>query len=109
MKGVQDSFTQFARLAAAAGSDCEDRVMEEQAMGEAVDVESAVYCWRRSGVFWRMQASLGLACPSSAPPVDAAFSSPLFSSPYLRLRGALQMKSRSLRYHPPRLRRIAVF
>ena len=78
-------------------------------MGEAVDVESAVYCWRRSGVFWRMQASLGLACPSSAPPVDAAFSSPLFSSPYLRLRGALQIKSRSLRYHPPRLRRIAVF
>ena len=65
MKGVQDSFTQFARLAAAAGSDCEDRVMEEQAMGEAVDVESAVYCWRRSGIFWRMQASLGLACRSS--------------------------------------------
>ena len=25
-----------------------------EALGEAVDVDSAVYCWRRSGVFWRM-------------------------------------------------------
>ena len=33
-----------------------------QALGEAVDVDSEVYCWRRSGVFWRMRASLGLAC-----------------------------------------------
>ena len=78
-------------------------------MGEAVDVDSAVDCWRQSGVFWRMRASLGLACPSSAPPVDAAFSSPLFSLPYLVERGALQMKLRSLRYHTPRLCRIAVF
>ena len=29
---------------------------------EAVDVDSEAYCWRRSGFFWRMRASLGLAC-----------------------------------------------
>ena len=33
-----------------------------RALGEAVDVDSEAYCWRRSGVFWRMRASLGLAC-----------------------------------------------
>ena len=33
-----------------------------QALGKAVDVDSEVYYWRRSGVFWRMRASLGLAC-----------------------------------------------
>ena len=27
-----------------------------QAMGEAVDVDSAFYCWRRSGKFWRMHS-----------------------------------------------------
>ena len=35
-------------------------------MGEAVDVDSAVYCWRGRGVFWRMRASLGLACAQTA-------------------------------------------
>ena len=29
---------------------------------EAIDDESDAYCWRRSGFFWRMRASLGLAC-----------------------------------------------
>ena len=33
-----------------------------QALGEAVDVDSEVYCWRLSWVFWRMRASPGLAC-----------------------------------------------
>ena len=33
-----------------------------EALGEAVDVDSEAYCRRRSGVFWRMRASLGLAC-----------------------------------------------
>ena len=37
-----------------------------EAMGEAVDVVSAVYCWRRGGIFWRMRASLGLACAQAA-------------------------------------------
>ena len=31
-------------------------------MDEAIDVDSEAYCWRRSGFFWRMRASLGLAC-----------------------------------------------
>ena len=29
---------------------------------EAIDEDSEAYCWRRSGFFWRMRASLGLAC-----------------------------------------------
>ena len=29
---------------------------------EVLDVDSEAYCWRRSGFFWRMRASLGLAC-----------------------------------------------
>ena len=29
---------------------------------DQADVDSEAYCWRRSGVFWRMRASLGLAC-----------------------------------------------
>ena len=33
-----------------------------QALGESIDVESEVYCRRRSGNFWRMRAALGLAC-----------------------------------------------
>ena len=33
-----------------------------QALDEAIDVDSEAYCWRRSGFFWRMRASLGLAC-----------------------------------------------
>ena len=33
---------------------------------EAVDVDSEVYCWRRSGDFLRMRASLGLACAQAA-------------------------------------------
>ena len=32
-----------------------------ETLGEAVDVDSEAYCWRRSGFFWRMRASLGLA------------------------------------------------
>ena len=32
---------------------------------EAVDVDSEVYCWRRSGDFWRMRASLCLAACNS--------------------------------------------
>ena len=27
-----------------------------------IDDDSEAYCWRRSGFFWRMRASLGLAC-----------------------------------------------
>ena len=37
-----------------------------EAIGEAFDVESEVYCRRRSGNFWRMRASLGLACAQAA-------------------------------------------
>ena len=37
-----------------------------EALGEAFDVDSEVYCWRRSGIFWRMRASLGLACAQAA-------------------------------------------
>ena len=33
-----------------------------EALDEAIDVDSEAYCWRRSGFFWRMRASLGLAC-----------------------------------------------
>ena len=33
-----------------------------RALDEAIDVDSEAYCWRRSGFFWRMRASLGLAC-----------------------------------------------
>ena len=33
-----------------------------RALDEAIDVDSEAYCWRRSGVFWRMRACLGLAC-----------------------------------------------
>ena len=33
-----------------------------RALDEAIDVDSKAYCWRRSGFFWRMRASLGLAC-----------------------------------------------
>ena len=35
-------------------------------LGEEVDVDSEIYCWRRSGVFWRIRASLGLACGQAA-------------------------------------------
>ena len=31
-------------------------------LDEVIDVDSEAYCWRRSGFFWRMRASLGLAC-----------------------------------------------
>ena len=37
-----------------------------EALGEASDVESEVYCRRRSGNFWRMRAALGLACAQAA-------------------------------------------
>ena len=33
-----------------------------RALDEANDVDQESYCWRRSGFFWRMRASLGLAC-----------------------------------------------
>ena len=32
-----------------------------QALGDEVDVDSEVYCWRRSGFFWRMLSHAG--CP----------------------------------------------
>ena len=38
----------------------------KEAFGEAFDVKSEVYCRRRSGIFWRMRASLGLACAQAA-------------------------------------------
>ena len=31
-------------------------------LNEVLDDDSEAYCWRRSGFFWRMRASLGLAC-----------------------------------------------
>ena len=31
-------------------------------LNQALDDDSEAYCWRRSGFFWRMRASLGLAC-----------------------------------------------
>ena len=37
-----------------------------EALGEAIDVESEVYCRRRSGNFSRMRAALGLACAQAA-------------------------------------------
>ena len=39
-----------------------------QALGEEVDVHSAVYCRRQRRIegFWRMRASLGLACAQAA-------------------------------------------
>ena len=33
-----------------------------RALDEAIDVDSEAYCWRWNGFFWRMRASLGLAC-----------------------------------------------
>ena len=33
-----------------------------RARHEVIDDDSEAYCWRRSGFFWRMRASLGLAC-----------------------------------------------
>ena len=33
-----------------------------QALGEEVDADSEVYCWRRSVFFRRMRATLGSAC-----------------------------------------------
>ena len=33
-----------------------------RARHEVLDDDSEAYCWRRSGFFWRMRASLGLAC-----------------------------------------------
>ena len=36
------------------------------ALGEAIDVESEVYCRRRSRNSWRMRAALGLACAQAA-------------------------------------------
>jgi hypothetical protein len=33
-----------------------------RALDEAIDADSEACCWRRSGFFWRMRASLSLAC-----------------------------------------------
>ena len=33
-----------------------------RALDEAIDVDSEAYCGRRNGYFWRMRASLGIAC-----------------------------------------------
>ena len=35
------------------------------ALGEAIDIDSEAYCLRRSGFFWCMRASLGLACANA--------------------------------------------
>ena len=59
------------------------------ALGEAIDVESEVYCRRRSGNFCRMRAALGLACYDST-----------------SLSVCLEVTVTSL--HPPRLCRIAI-
>ena len=45
-----------------------------EALGEAVDVDSEAYCWRRSGVFWCMRASLGLACAQATTLCTQVFS-----------------------------------
>ena len=43
--------------------------------GEAFDVDSDVYCWRRSGNFWRMRASLFLVWRARKPQPSALRSS----------------------------------
>ena len=37
-----------------------------RALDEAIDVDSEAYGWRRSGFFWCMRASLGLACAQAS-------------------------------------------
>ena len=54
-------------------------------LGEAVDVDSEAYCWRWSGFFWRMRASLGLACAQATTLCTQVFG---------------QARSRSLQYKP---------
>ena len=49
-----------------------------EALGEAVDVDSEAYCWRRSGVFWRMRASFGLACAQATTVLSLRFLKKLF-------------------------------
>ena len=33
-----------------------------RALDKVIDADSEAYCWRRNGFFWRMRASLRLAC-----------------------------------------------
>ena len=40
---------------------------------EVIDDASEAYCWRRSGFFWRMRASLGLACAQATTLVSQVF------------------------------------
>ena len=49
-----------------------------EALGEALDVDSEAYCWRRSGVFWRMRASFGLACAQATTVLSLRFLKKLF-------------------------------
>ena len=49
-----------------------------EALGESVDVDSEAYCWRRSGVFWRMRASFGLACAQATTVLSLRFLKKLF-------------------------------
>ena len=50
-------------------------------LDEAIDADSEAYCWRRSGFFWRMRASLGLACAQAT-----TLSSQVFGKGNLRSR-----------------------
>ena len=52
-----------------------------RALDEAIDADSEAYCWRRSGFFWRMRASLGLACAQAT-----TLSSQVFGKGNLRSR-----------------------
>ena len=40
---------------------------------EVIADDSEAYCWRRSGFFWRMRASLGLACAQATTLVSQVF------------------------------------
>ena len=109
-----------------------------RALDEAIDVDSEAYCWRRSGFFWRMRASLAwrvlrpLPCPlrfsakaTRGPAPGALVFEPLHLTPDS---GSLSPHRMSLSIlsclslsfcvcpevtvtslHPPRLCRLAVF
>ena len=52
-----------------------------RALDEVIDADSEAYCWRRNGFFWRMRASLGLACAQAT-----TLSSQVFGKGNLRSR-----------------------
>ena len=66
---------------------------------EVIDDDSEAYCWRRSGFFWRMRASLGLACAQATMKFFLCLS----------LSFCLSLEVTVTSLHPPRLCRIAVF